>query len=296
MLATLIKTTRPSFLLLTLAMVALAAALAESNGFSVATTVFSLVALGAVSAHACVNVLNEVHDARSGLDDLTQRTPFSGGSGALQANPQALKAASRLGKALLALLITIGCYFIYLRGWSLLPLGIAGMVLVMAYTPMLTRRPWLCLIAPGLGFGPLMLTGSYFVLTGEYSWSVLAVSLIPFFLVNNLLLLNQFPDLTADVQVGRRNLLITSGPGIALRIFRWFLFAAYSVLAILVAVGILPPLALLGMLSLSLAIPLYYGIANLNKPQQVPHRLLGLNVAINISLPLLIAIGLALSS
>ncbi|RUO72267.1 prenyltransferase [Pseudidiomarina sediminum] len=295
MLATLVQTTRPAFLLLALSVTALAVALAFSAGASMTWWLVALVALGAVIAHACVNVLNEVDDARSGLDALTERTPFSGGSGALQAQPRALNAAAALGLGLLALVIAIGLYFIYLRGWGLFPLGLLGVVLVVAYTPMLTRLPWLCLIAPGLGFGPLMVLGSYYVLTGSYSGVAFATSFIPFFLVNNLLLLNQFPDAKADVQVGRRHLIIATSPAVALRVFQAFLVAPYVLLVALVGVGVLPLWALLGLVSLVVAIPLYRGVSTLQSPSNIPHALLGQNVVVNLSMPALIAVGLLLA-
>lgn len=292
MLPTLFQTTRPAFLLLAFSVTALAASLALLDVSELSWSLVLWVMFGAVLAHACVNVLNEVHDARSGLDALTERTPFSGGSGALQAQPQALRAATLLGVALLALLIGLGWYFIAIRGWGLLPLGLVGVALVVAYTPLLTRLPWLCLIAPGLGFGPLMVLGSYYVLTGTYSWVAFGASLIPFFLVNNLLLLNQFPDVKADVQVGRNNLITATSPATALRVFRLFLVAPYLTLIMLVAVGALPAFALLGLLSLALAIPLYRGVTTLHDPYHIPHALLGMNVAVNLSMPMLTAVGL----
>lgn len=294
MLQTLVKTTRPSFLLLPFSIVFLAGALAWQSGADGSLLVFGLILLGALAAHASVNVLNEVDDARSGLDELTKRTPFSGGSGALQANPAAINAAEKLGFALLGLVVAIGLYFVYLKGWLLIPLGLLGILVIVAYTPKFTRLPWLCLIAPGLGFGPLMLFGSYYVLTGEYSWVVLAVSLIPFFLVSNLLLLNQFPDLDADTQIGRNHLIIAYQVSTGLAIFRWFLLSAFLVLLLLVAFNFLPAKALLGLLSLVFALPLYWQVLKAKTAGEVTNKLLGLNVIVNLSLPFLIAVGLLL--
>ena len=41
-----------------------------------------LATIGLLIAHAAVNIFNDYFDARSGLDYKTNRTPFSGGSGA----------------------------------------------------------------------------------------------------------------------------------------------------------------------------------------------------------------------
>ena len=97
-------------------------------------------------------------------------------------------------------------YFVFTVGILLLPLGLLGIALIVFYTQWITKRPIICLVAPGLAFGPLMVLGTHFVLTGSYSWTAFAASLVPGFLVSDLLLLNQFPDVEADKTVGRKYL------------------------------------------------------------------------------------------
>jgi 1,4-dihydroxy-2-naphthoate polyprenyltransferase len=53
-----------------------------------------------------------------------------------------------------------------------------------------------------------MVMGTDFVLTGEYSWTAFIASLVPFFLVSDLLLLNQFPDALPDQRIGRKNIYL----------------------------------------------------------------------------------------
>ena len=89
---TVLATTRPSFLLLSLVSAALGLASGASTGHPNDPASAALALLGALSAHAAVNLHNEWHDFRSGLDASTRRTPFSGGSGALVANPSAARA------------------------------------------------------------------------------------------------------------------------------------------------------------------------------------------------------------
>lgn len=295
MLATLLKTTRPAFLLLTLVLIALAAALAVYHGQSITPHLVGMVLLGALCAHAGVNVLNEVHDAASGLDELTTRTPFSGGSGALQAHPEARRSAATFGWLLIAVVVLLGCYFVSLRGWELLPLGLVGLVLVIAYTPLITRLPWLCLIAPGLGFGPIMLGGAYWVFTGTLTFSVFVVSLVPFLLVNNLLLLNQLPDVEADRQVQRNNVITAYGFRTANRIYRGFLVSAFLGLGALIAIEQLPPLVWISFATLPAAIWLYRGVLRTNTPLKLPPSLLAVNVILTLSIPALMAIALLLS-
>ena len=100
-------------------------------------------------------------------------------------------------------------------------------------------------IAPGLSFGPLMINGAYYVLTGQYNMAVFSTSLIVFCLVNNLLLLNQFPDQQADQLAGRCHLPILLGRQKSARVYTGFLAAAYAVLLVNIGLGYLPIYSLL---------------------------------------------------
>jgi len=152
-LKTIWMSARPPFLLLTVSVILLGAALAAWEGVPFDWQRFVLVMIGGLAAHASVNLLNEYEDWRSGLDAMTERTPFSGGSGALQAHPEHAEYVMGAGYFLLGVVIAIGLYFIHELGWGLLPIGLLGIALIVFYTTRLTRMPWLCLIAPGLASG-----------------------------------------------------------------------------------------------------------------------------------------------
>ena len=287
-------TARPAFLLLTPCCLLLAVAYAVAQGVSLPGLTLALVFGGALAAHISVNMFNEYEDFVSGLDLQTRRTAFSGGSGALPMAPELAEPVRTGAFIALAVTVLIGCYFLWLRGWGLLPLGLLGVVCIYFYTNTITRRPMLCLIAPGLAFGPLMVNGAFFVLTGEYQPAVIGASLIVFFLVNNLLLLNQFPDQEADRSVGRRHLPILIGKKYAARVYVGFLASAYLILAADIALGYLPFYSILGLLTLFLAIPaatiavLYYD--DIEKLKTA----LALNVAVTLTTPLLVALGIFL--
>lgn len=285
-------TARPAFLLLTPCCLLLAVAYALAQGISFSGLHLALIFIGGVAAHISVNMFNEYEDFVSGLDLQTRRTAFSGGSGALPMAPE-LAELVRIGAFIaLAATVLIGFYFLWLRGLGLLPLGLLGVVCIYFYTNTITRRPMLCLIAPGLAFGPLMVNGAFFVLSGEYQPAVAAASLIVFFLVNNLLLLNQFPDQEADQSVGRRHLPIFIGKKYSARVYVGFLAAAYLILVVNIALGYLPLYSILGLLTLFLAIPaaaiavLYYD--DIEKLKTA----MALNVAVTLTTPLLVALGI----
>jgi 1,4-dihydroxy-2-naphthoate octaprenyltransferase len=283
---------RLSFVILTPACVLLGLGTAIWSSGQVSILHFILALIGAICAHISVNAFNEYFDFRSGLDSRTQRTPFSGGSGTLLEKPDLARQA--MGTALITCALTglIGIYFLRIRGLSLLPLGILGLLTIVAYTPWLARYPFLCLIAPGLGFGPLMVMGTDFVLSGEYSWTAFIASLVPFFLVSDLLLLNQFPDVEADQSVGRKHFPIIIGRRASSFIYAAFLVSAYLAIAFGVYFGYLPKTSLFGLMTIVMAVPACVGAYRYAEDSEKLIPYMGLNVMINILTPVLVAIGL----
>jgi 1,4-dihydroxy-2-naphthoate octaprenyltransferase len=252
--------------------------------------------LGALAAHISVNALNEYYDFKSGLDLRTRRTPFSGGSGTLAAHPEAARTALRTGLVALAVTALIGIYFMFVWGLALLPLGLVGLLVVVTYTSWITRSPFLCLLAPGLGFGLLMVMGTDFVLTGGYSWTAAVVSLVPTFLVSNLLLLNQFPDVEADRSVGRRHYPIVIGRQASSWIYAALLLGTYLTILVGWLLDLLPAASLLGLLTVPIAVPTALGAYRHAEDLEdlMPH--LGRNVILTVLTPILVAIGLLLAA
>lgn len=294
---TILGVTRPSFLVLPPVCVLLGLATAVAGEVPVDGLAGLLTLLGALAAHVSVNALNEYEDFRSGLDFHTQRTPFSGGSGTLVASPGLAGQARLLALSSLALTAAFGLALMLRAGWGLLPLGLAGLALIWFYTGPINRNRWACLIAPGLGFGPLMVIGTHYALTGTWSAAAAVLSLVPFFLVSNLLLLNQFPDVEADRTVGRDNLPIAAGLTASLGVFALFAAGAYLAIAGGVIAGLLLPGALLGLLSLPLAVAAYRRMASAlaaggGNAAMIPP--LGMNVVLTLVTPLLAGTGMLL--
>jgi 1,4-dihydroxy-2-naphthoate polyprenyltransferase len=283
---------RADFLYLDVACVMLATGAAIWTHGRINLLYLTLAFFGAVCAHISVNSLNEYLDFKSGLDLRSTQTPFSGGSGTLPARPDLAPIALRIGVVSLAVAAGIGLYFLLARGWALLPLGLLGLVVIVVYTNWITRLPLISLIVTGLGFGLLMVMGTYYVLTGRYSWTALFASLAPFFLGNCLLLLNQFPDVEVDRAVGRRNLPILIGRQASSVVYILFLLSTFLSIVAGVWLGHLPPATLLGLLTLPLAV--IAAVSVYRYAENVPRlvQAMGFNVLLNIAIPVLMAIGL----
>jgi 1,4-dihydroxy-2-naphthoate octaprenyltransferase len=252
--------------------------------------------IGGVAAHISVNSLNEYLDFRSGLDFNTNRTPFSGGTGTLPQRPDLAPIALGIAAGGLAIAMLIGLYFWIVGGWLIVPLGLVGVLLILTYTTWITRLPALTLINTGLGFGLLMVTGTYYVLTGAFTWTALFAALPPFFLGNNLQLLNQFPDVEVDKAVGRRNLPILLGRRAGSLVFGLNVILTYASLLAGVWLAHLPLPALLGLLTLPLGVAAVRGVYLYadDLPKLVPF--MGFNVLLNVVTPILMAVGLFLAA
>ncbi len=283
---------RISFLTLTAICIFLGIALArhEQGSVDILRVIFILIA--ALSAHASVNVLNEYEDFKSGLDMKTHRTPFSGGSGTLPQSPQYASLAKWLGIALSLLSLGIGAWLAYTSGPWLWGLGALGLILVWTYTGILNKNPWLCLVAPGLGFGACMVLGTEYALTGEFSWSGLISGITVGLMSSSLLLLNQFPDRDADAEVGRNHLIIRYGYEAGVKVLIGMLTAAFCFLAIGVLWKALPLAAVISLVPSGLFIrmlPLILDHPN-NTENLVPAMKQNV-LLVNIT-PLLLAIGI----
>jgi 1,4-dihydroxy-2-naphthoate octaprenyltransferase len=137
-----------------------------------------------------------------------------------------------------------------------------------------------------------MIGGAYVVLIGHFNLAIIFASFIVFFLVNNLLLLNQFPDLEADRQAGRCHLPILIGRKKSAWIYIGFLVATYMLIVMGVSLAFLPLTSLLGLLSLVFAIPAARLTLNYPDDMERLKPALALNVAVTLSTPVLVAAGI----
>jgi len=292
--AAVVRAFRPNFLILAPLCAGLGVAVAWQQGGSPALVDTLLVLIGALLAHAAVNLFNEYEDFVSGLDLITRRTPFSGGSGALPEVPTAAKGVLAAALGTLGLVTAIGLYFLWQRGLPMLVLGVAGIVLVLTYTRWITRRPVLCLLAPGLGFGPVMVLGAIMALGGKIDTAAVLVTLVAQCLVSELLLINQIPDAEADQKVGRRHLVITLGQKAAAGLVATLLLSSYLPILAGLFLDSLPGWSALALCTLPVSLWITRKLPTaLASPERL-NAVLGTNVAVLLSTLALLIAGLSL--
>lgn len=280
--------TRPQFLLLSIVLIFLGTSIAwYDNFFNFWHALLSFI--GLLLLHISVNVLNDYFDFRSGIDLETKRTPFSGGSGILSAQLLKPEAVFKFGIICFLLAIPIGIYFVIIRGWLLLPLLIIGAICVLLYTTHLTKLGW-PEWAPGLSLGALPVLGAYFIQSGSYTLSAVIASIPSFFLVHNLLFLNEFPDVEADRRGGRKTLPIVLGEARASKVYSALTIIVYVWIICSVAAKLMPTFSLIALLTLPFAVKAIRGALNYEEEDKLMPAL-GNNVIVILITQLLLGIG-----
>ena len=288
--------TRPSFLLLVPVCVFSGVAVSLFEGHAFRPLYFALAFVGALFAHIAVNVLNEFSDYNTGIDFNTKPTPFSGGSGILPSGKLEAKKVFIFGLTCLAITAAIGIYFITVYKWTIVPVGVIGVLIVFLYTPYLTKLSGITeIVGPGLGFG-LMVLGTYVTQTGGYSAGAAVVSVVAGLLIADLLLINEFPDVEADRAAGRKHLPIILGKTKAGIIYSVLLIGAYVAIIAGAAAGVLPWLALLGLLTLPLGFKAMLGAVKYNNDMSKLVPALGMDVITVLVTPLLMSIGIVIAT
>jgi len=288
----LLASARVPFLILTLVLVLLGVASAFTVTHEIDWRGLAIILLTAISAHVSVNAFNEYSDFRIGLDAVTDKTPFSGGSGALPNNPQQARSVFFLGMAALFVTIAGGLYLVSVIGPELLLPGIAGVLIVAFYTPWMTRSPFLSLVMPGLAFGPIMVIGTAYVLAGELTMTMILASMAPFFLVNNLLLLNQYPDIQADREHGRRNLPILHGTKTSGIVYMLFNLSAAAVIVAGILLGAMPASSLLAVALLVAASPTGLMAAKRVDDRKGLIPLMTMNLVLTLVVPVVLSVSM----
>lgn len=212
---------RGSFLILAVLLVTIG--LAFAYHYSPEGQMFSwvhafLLVIGVVSAHASVNLFNELSDFKTQIDMHTHRTPFSGGSGVLSMGLLSFKSVKWAAILTLLLAFVIGVYFALVSHWVIWVLAAIGAVTILFYTPLMTHL-MMGEIFSGLTLGTFVVLGTYVAMVATpdielmqlFPRDVLLLSIPPGILTALLLLINELPDLEADKNGGRFHLVICLG-------------------------------------------------------------------------------------
>jgi 1,4-dihydroxy-2-naphthoate octaprenyltransferase len=209
---------------------------------------WALVTVGLLLAHATNNLVNDLTDHRRGVDRdnyfRAQYGPHPLEHG-LMTTRQLVTYAAVTG----ALALAVGAALVAVRGAPALALLVAGAFFVLFYTFPL-KYIGLGELAVLLVWGPLMIGGGYFVITGAADWNV-AFAGLPYALGATTVIFGKHIDKIADDTTKRiRTLPVILGESAARWVAIAMMVGQYLSLAYLVLNGFFSPLVLVVLLAL----------------------------------------------
>lgn len=217
-----------------------------------------LLTIGLVFAHAMNNLMNDITDYEKGVDKdnyfRTQYGPQPLEQG-LMSKRQILMYAAVTGLIALA----AGVPLVIFGGWLALGLLLAGVFFVFFYTYPL-KYIGLGEIAVIIVWGPLMIGGGYYVITGQWDWNVVIASL-PYALGPTTVIFGKHIDkLEQDKAKGIRTLPVLLGETAARYLALVMMALQYLLVFYLIAIGYLPwvmVLVLLGLYTVPRVLPIF---------------------------------------
>ncbi len=226
-----------------------------------------LTTAGLILAHATNNLINDYTDYIKGVDhDNYFRAQYG---------PQPLEHGLMTKRQLITyivvtglLALAIGIYLVYLRGTLALILLALGAFFVLFYTYPL-KYIGLGEVAVLIVWGPLMVGGTYYVITGEWNWNVVIASL-PYALGVTAVLFGKHIDkYEDDRKKGIRTLPVILGEKGARMTVLGMLILQYVSVIYLVLTGFFTPFMLIVLLAIPVFIKVWKAYTN-PKPESPP--------------------------
>ena len=246
-----LQAVRPFAFTASMVPVFLGAALALGGDTDVRWGLFPLVVLASLLIHSATNLINDYLDFRKGVD----RADTFGSSRVLVDGLLPPGQVLLAGLGAFAATAAVGLVFVAIHGWPILAIGVAGLAAGFFYTaaPVQYKYYGLGDASVFLMMGPLMVVGSFFVLTERWSWQSIAASLPVGCLVASILSGNNLRDIAHDATAGVKTTAGVLGRRWARAEYASLVVAAYGLVLILWATRMLPVWSLLVFLTEPLA-------------------------------------------
>lgn len=237
--STILLAARPQYLGASAAPVLVGSALGYAINGSFSVGLFLLAVLSIMALHAGANVVNDYFDHLSRNDWVNDNpTPFSGGRQFIQKGILSPKATLLAGLGYLAFGAGVGLIIVALtQSLFILGIGVLGVLGGFFYTarPIQLGYRGVGEIMIGLLFGILPVYGSYYLQARSIDWLPLLPATIVAILIFLVILINEFPDLSADSQVGKRTLVVALGVPACVLIYRAAMIVTYLAAAAMLA-------------------------------------------------------------
>lgn len=248
-LNTWIIATRPWSLVMTFVSTCLAGILAYASG-SFGIPIFILTMIGLLIAHIAANMTNDWYDVKHGIDanaPTAEYRPHPLLFGELDKKTYKTVIFSLYGIGIL-----ISLYLTWLRGLPVLVFSALGVILGVFYTadPVKLKHHSVGEISVFLAYGPLMVGGAYYVLTGVVSLDAMVASVPIGLLVALVLLANNIRDREYDASVGISTLATDKEEKQGIAYYKTLLSSAYVATIMLIFAEVLSPFSFIAFLTL----------------------------------------------
>lgn len=199
----------PQSLLPALTAVALSYGGAEFDGIAAAVSV-----AGVVFLHLAFNLLDDWFDYKAGSAEARQKVSNEGFRGRLVKYPYLTSGEathSQLLRAVAVMLLlaaSMGAVIVVLRGWAVLWWVSAALLIGVSYSggPLKLGFRGLGELAIFIMFGPLLMTGVYYAVTGALGWSIVLLSIAVGMLVTNIVYSHSVLDSVPDKKMGKKTM------------------------------------------------------------------------------------------
>jgi len=244
--------TRPWSLVMTFVATCLAGIMAYSFG-SFDPFLFALTMIGLIIAHTASNMTNDWYDVKNGVDENAPTAKY---------RPHPLL-FGQVDKGMYKMVIfaqfavgfAIAGYLTWLQGLPVLVFSVLGVLFGVFYTagPIKLKYRTLGEVSVFLAFGPLMVGGAFYAITGQFSWDPLLASTPIGLLIALVLLANNLRDKSFDAEVGISTMATGTSEDQGMRYFKALTASVYMSTIALVALRIVSPFALLSFASIKTA-------------------------------------------
>ncbi|TFH16970.1 prenyltransferase [Candidatus Bathyarchaeota archaeon] len=215
---------------------------------------FILTMIGLLIAHTAANMANDWYDVKHGVDENAPTAEY---------RPHPLlfgQVDKRTYKmvvfALYAIGLSISLYLTWVQGIAVMIFSILGVLFGVFYTadPIKLKHHSVGEISVFLAFGPLMVGGAFYAITGVFSWDPMFASVPIGLLVALVLLANNIRDKDFDAKVGISTVATDVQESTGMNYYKALLALAYITTIILVAARVFSPFALISFISIKEAL------------------------------------------
>lgn len=187
--------------------------------FSVVAALASIV--GVIFLHLSMNLLDDWFDYKAGSAEARQKVANEGFRGRMVKYPYLTSGQATHSQLMKAVLIMLslagvaGAVVLAVRGWAVLWWVLAALVIGYSYSggPLKLGYRGLGELDIFLMFGPLLMTGVHFAITGTLGWKIIWLSIAVGMLVTNIVYSHSVLDAEVDTKAGKKTMAHLMGTG-----------------------------------------------------------------------------------